>query len=107
MNNSLFLMAPPQNGGGGPESMIPTLIMFASIFAIMYFMMIRPQQKRQKELSNMLKSLQKGDKVVTSTGIHGTISEIDETTCTLEIANNVRVKFEKTAIATKKIDISL
>lgn len=100
MENFLFLMAPPS--GGGEQSMIPTLIMFGSIFAIMYFMMIRPQQKRQKEHTNMINSLKKGDKVVTSTGMHGTIQEIDDTTCTLEIASNVKVKFEKTAIANKK-----
>jgi preprotein translocase subunit YajC len=65
-------------------------------------MMIRPQQKRQKEHQKMLESLKKGDKVVTSTGIHGTISELDDTTYLVQIAENTRVRFEKSAIASKK-----
>lgn len=100
MNDILILMTPPQ--GGGEQSMLPTLVMFGAIFAIMYFMMIRPQQKRQKEHQKMLESLKKGDKVVTSTGIHGTISEIEDTTYVIQIAENTRVKFEKTAITSKK-----
>ena len=102
MNDFLILMAPPGGGGGDAQSMLPTLVMFGAIFAIMYFMMIRPQQKRQKEHQKMLESLKKGDKVVTSTGIHGTISELDETTYLVQIAENTRVRFEKSAIANKK-----
>lgn len=101
MNDFLMLMAPP-SGGGDAQSMLPTLVMFGAIFAIMYFMMIRPQQKRQKEHQKMLESLKKGDKVVTSTGIHGTISELDDTTYLVQIAENTRVRFEKSAIASKK-----
>lgn len=100
MNDFLLLMAPPAGGDG--QSMLPTLVMFGAIFAIMYFMMIRPQQKRQKEHQKMLESLKKGDKVVTSTGIHGTISELDDTTYVVQIAENTRVRFEKSAIANKK-----
>lgn len=102
MNDFLTLMAPPAGGGGDAQSMLPTLVMFGAIFAIMYFMMIRPQQKRQKEHQKMLESLKKGDKVVTSTGIHGTISELDDTTYLVQIAENTRVRFEKSAIANKK-----
>lgn len=99
MNDILILMAPQQ---GGQNDMYGTLVMFGAIFAIMYFMMIRPQQKRQKEHQKMLESLKKGDKVVTSTGIHGTITDIEDTTYIVQIADNTKVKFEKTAVSTKK-----
>ncbi len=94
--NIIFAMA-PQNGGGG--SMISTLIMFAAIFAIFYFMIIRPQQKRAKERDAMLNAVQKGDKVVLSSGIHGTIVGIEDKTYLIQVADNVKIKFEKTAVA--------
>lgn len=97
-NQLVLAMAPPAGGQGGAESMVPTLVMFGAILAIMYFMMIRPQQKRQKEMQNMLSALKKGDKVVTGTGIHGKIVEIDDKTALVEIANNVNVRFDKAAI---------
>ncbi|RJP68342.1 MAG: preprotein translocase subunit YajC [Ignavibacteriales bacterium] len=87
----------PQNGGGG--SMISTLIMFAAIFAIFYFMIIRPQQKRAKERDAMLNAVQKGDKVVLSSGIHGTIVGIEDKTYLIQVSDNVKIKFEKTAVA--------
>jgi len=94
--NIIFAMA-PQNGGGG--SMISTLIMFAAIFAIFYFMIIRPQQKRAKERDAMLNAVQKGDKVVLSSGIHGTIVGIEDKTYLIQVSDNVKIKFEKTAVA--------
>ena len=92
--------APGQNGsaGGGMFSM---LIMFGIVIVIMYFFMIRPQQKRQKEHQNMLNSIKKGDKVVTTAGMHGTVTETDEKTMTIQIADNVKVKFERAAISNK------
>lgn len=84
------------------NSMIFTLIMFGAIILIMYFLMIRPQQKRQKEHQKMLDSLRKGDKVITASGMHGHITDIDGNVFTIQIADNVRVQFEKTAIAAKK-----
>jgi preprotein translocase subunit YajC len=102
---TMFLMAPPSGGaGGGANSMVSTMLMFAAIFAIMYFMMIRPQQKRQKEQQMLLESVKKGDKVIMTGGIHGTISEVDTETNTVlvQIADNTRVRFEKAAIVTKK-----
>ncbi len=85
-----------QQGGSG--SMLSTLIMFAAIFAIFYFMIIRPQQKRQKERDKMLGAIQKGDKVVTSGGIHGTVSGIEDNVVLLQIADNVKIKVDKSAI---------
>jgi len=93
----LFLAMAPQGqqGGGG---MISTLIMFGAIFAIFYFMIIRPQQKKAKERQKLLDSLQKGDKVVTTGGIHGAIAGIDDKTVLLDVGNNVKMKVERSAI---------
>ena len=100
---NLFAMMTPQGGEqGGGSSMIMTLVMFGAIILIMYFLMIRPQQKRQKEHKNMLESLRKGDKVITASGIHGTITDIDGNVMTIQIADNVKIQIEKSAIATKK-----
>jgi preprotein translocase subunit YajC len=97
---SLLAMAPPPNGGGGGGSMYSTIIMFGAIFLIFYFMIIRPQQKRAKEREKLLSNLQKGDKVVTSSGLHGTIVNIDEKTVLLQVSDNVKLKYERSAIAT-------
>lgn len=97
---TLLAMAPPPNGGSGGGSMYSTIIMFGAIFLIFYFMIIRPQQKRAKEREKLLSNLQKGDKVVTSAGLHGTIVFIDEKTVLLQVSDNVKLKYERSAIAT-------
>jgi len=94
----IFAMAQPQGGNGG-GSMFSTLIMFALIILIFYFMILRPQQKRQKQREKMLTEIQKGDKVVTAGGVHGTIVGIEEKTYVVQIADNVKVKMDKSAVA--------
>lgn len=93
----LIAMA-PQGGEGGGGSLISTLIMFGAIFAIFYFMIIRPQQKRAKEREKLLSNIEKGDKVVTSGGVHATIVGIEDKTVLIEIAPNVKIKVERSAI---------
>lgn len=93
---NLILMAPPDGGGGG---MMSTIIMFGAIFLIFYFMIIRPQQKRAKEREKMLSNIEKGDKVVTSGGIHGIIAGLDEKTVLLQVSETVKLKVDRTAIA--------
>ncbi|MBK7497609.1 MAG: preprotein translocase subunit YajC [Ignavibacteriales bacterium] len=88
----------PQGGEGGGGSLISTVIMFGAIFAIFYFMIIRPQQKRAKEREKLLSNIEKGDKIVTSGGVHATIVGIEEKTVLIEIAPNVKVKVERSAI---------
>ena len=83
-------------GGVGDFSFI---IMMAVIFAIFYFLMIRPQQKKQKELKAMLDNLVHGDAVMTSGGIHGRVTGLADAVVTLEIADKVRIKVARTAIA--------
>lgn len=96
-------MAPAGGGTADQGSgMWMTLIMFAAIILIMYFLMIRPQQKRQKEHKQMLDNLKKGDKVIMASGIHGTIKDIDGPVVTIEIAENTNIQIEKNAIAAKK-----
>ena len=92
----LLAMAPHQDGGGG--SMVSTLIMFGAIFAIFYFMIIRPQQKKAKDREKLLSELKKGDKVVLNSGLHGVIAGIDDKTCLIDVGNNIKMKFERSAI---------
>jgi len=71
------------------------------IFAIMYFLMIRPQQKKEKQLRELVDQLKTGDTVVTNGGIHGIVSNVtDSGTLMLKVADNVRIKVEKTSIST-------
>ena len=95
----LLAMAPPSGEGGGGGGMISTLIMFGAIFAIFYFMIIRPQQKRSKEREKLLSAVQKGDKVILSSGLYGTVAGLEEKTVLLDVGNNIKMKFERSAIA--------
>ena len=69
------------------------------MFVIFYFLLIRPQQKKAKEHQEMITSLKKGDKVITSGGIHGQITSLDDTTVTIEIAEKVRIKVTRSTLA--------
>jgi len=75
-------------GAGGFSSFIPIILMFV----IFYFLLIRPQQKKTKEHREMITKLKKGDRIITSGGLHGRITAVGETTMTVEIADKVRVK---------------
>ena len=92
----IVLLMTPQ-GEGGP-SLISNLVLFGSIIAIFYFMIIRPQQKREKERQGMLSALKKGDKVVTGGGIHGTVMGLEEKTVLVQVADNVKIKVERGSI---------
>jgi len=74
------------------------------IFIVFYFLLIRPQQKKAKEHQNYLANLKKGDRVITGGGIHGQITGITDTVVTLEIAENVRIKVSRSAIAGSAAD---
>ena len=75
-----------------------TIIMIVLIFAVMWFFMIRPQKKQQKELQNFRDSLAKGDKVVTIGGIYGTIAEVKEDSVLIEVDNGVKIRVSKQAL---------
>jgi preprotein translocase subunit YajC len=86
-------------GGAGAGGMdFGFMIVMAILFAIFYFLLIRPQQQKQKELKDMLANLAYGDTVVTTGGIHGKIVAITDTVVTLEIADKVRVKVSRSFI---------
>ena len=93
---SLIAMAPQ---GGDSGNLISTIVMFGAIFVIFYFMIIRPQQKRSKEREKMLSNIAKGDKVVTSGGMHATIAGLDEKTVLLEVNDKIKLKFDRSAIS--------
>ena len=89
-----------QSAGGQPQGGGLGMLLFPVILiAIMYFLMIRPQMKRQKEHRAMLDKLSKGDEVITNGGIAGTVTEIGESFITVEIASGVQVRIQKGAIA--------
>jgi len=93
-------MASPQGGAAGQQgSWFSTLIPLVIIFAIFYLLLIRPQQKQQKKHREMIAAIKKGDKVVTRGGMHGTVYGLTETSVTLEVADNTRIKFSREAIA--------
>jgi preprotein translocase subunit YajC len=75
------------------------IAMFGLIFVVFYFFMIRPQIKKQKDQKKFVEDLKKGDKVVTTAGIHGHIAEINDTIVTINVDNNVKIRFEKSAIS--------
>ena len=73
-------------------------VMLALIFVVMWFFMIRPQRKQQKELQDFRNSLKKGDKIVTIGGIYGTVAEIKEDSVLIEVDNNVKIRVSKQAL---------
>jgi len=81
---------------GGLASFLPLII----LFAVFYFLLIRPQSKRAKEHKNMVANLAKGDEVVTNGGILGTITDLDDNYATLKIADNVEIKVQRPSIST-------
>jgi preprotein translocase subunit YajC len=86
--------APASGPGGGFGFFVP----FIFIFIIMYFMLFRPQKKRQQEQQRLIASLKTGDRVVTNGGIHGLIANVKETTVMVKVADNVKIEMEKSAI---------
>ena len=103
MNNLMYvlLMGQPTEGQNPLMQFAPLLL----IIVVFYFFMIRPQMKRQKETRKFRESLAKGDKVVTTGGIYGKISEIKETIIHLEIAKDIVIKVDKNGIVKDMSDV--
>jgi len=87
---------PAQQGGG---SGLEGIFMLLAMFAIFYFLLIRPQQKRAKQHKEMINALKAGDQVITAGGIHGRVVSVQESVVTVEIASGVRVKVNRVSIA--------
>ncbi len=89
--------ASPAPAGPNPlASFVPIIL----IFVIMYFLLFRPQMRRQKEQAALVSQLKTGDRVVTASGIHGLISNVKERTVIVKIADNVKIEMEKSAVTT-------
>lgn len=93
--NSLSILLQAGAGSGG---MLSTVLMMGGIIIVFYFFMIRPQQKKQKKLQQEREALTIGDKVITAGGIHGKIKEVGDRYFILEIADNVKIKIDKTSV---------
>ncbi|AHX12337.1 MULTISPECIES: preprotein translocase subunit YajC [Dyella] len=92
-----FVIAQAAPAAGAPNP-IMTFLPLILLFVVFYFLMIRPQMKRQKEHRNMVAALSKGDEVVTNGGIAGKVDEVGESFITVEIAPNVKIKLQKGAV---------
>ena len=98
MNNLAYAMGQggeAAGGAGGFASFVPLILMFG----IFYFLLIRPQQKKAKDHREMVGNLKKGDRIVTSGGIHGRVTAVDDTVLTVEISDRVRVKLNRGNVA--------
>ena len=93
-----FAQTAPAPSGGGTESSLLSLLPLVLMFVVLYFIMIRPQMKRQKEHKAMIEALAKGDEIVTAGGLAGKVSKLGETYVGLEIASNVEVQVQRTAV---------
>lgn len=85
-------------GGGGSSAVMTQLLFFAAIFAIFYFLLIRPQQKQKRDRETMLAAVKKGDRVVTSSGLHGTVVGLSENMVTLKVADSVKLDFDRASL---------
>ena len=94
ISNAYAQAAPAASPGGDLMGFLPIVLMFV----ILYFLMIRPQMKRAKEHKGMLDKLAKGDEVITSGGIAGTVTDIGDNFVTVEVADNVRLRVQKGAV---------
>jgi preprotein translocase subunit YajC len=95
----LLMGVPGAASGGSPTSMAPTLVTFGLVFLIFYFLIIRPQQKRQRDTKKMLEALKKGDRIVTIGGIRGTITSVKTDVVVVKVDDNTKVQFSRSAIS--------
>ena len=103
-----FAMAGPPGGAagqaGGGMGAVTQIVPLIFMFAIFYFLLIRPQQKKAKEHKALIDKLKKGDSVITAGGVHGKVTAVDDAIITLEIATGVNIKITKSYIASVKQD---
>lgn len=93
-----FAASGPPGGVGGSGAVLTQVLFFAAIFAIFYFLLIRPQQKQRRDRDAMLRAVKRGDRVVTASGLHGTVTGITEHTVILRVADQVKLEFDRSAI---------
>lgn len=98
-----LLLGAPEGGasssGGGSGQLVTTFVTFGLVILIFYFLIIRPQSRKNRETKNMLAAIKKGDKVVTAGGIRGTILSVKDQVVVLKVDDNVKLEFSKSAIS--------
>lgn len=99
MFDLVYAMGTGGGGGGGQSGGLGAFLPLIIIFAIFYFLLIRPQQKKAKQHKQVLSTLKKGDKVVSSGGLHGVITGLTDDVVTMEISPKVRVKVSRGSIS--------
>jgi len=100
MNINEFLFLAQAAAPAQQPNMLVSMLPLVFIFVIFYFLLIRPQQKKQKDHAKLVQGVKTGDQVITSAGIHGTVSNVKDSTVIIKIADNVKVEFDRAAIAT-------
>ncbi|PKL24967.1 MAG: preprotein translocase subunit YajC [Spirochaetae bacterium HGW-Spirochaetae-3] len=98
--NSLFSGLSLFQAANSTGSMISTVVMFGAVFAIFYFLIIRPQNKKQKEAQKMIAAIKKGDRIVTIGGIHGVVNSVKDKTVIIKVDDSAKLEFSKSAVAT-------
>src|SRR5713101_5431841 len=93
-----YAAAAPPGGAGGAAAFVQPLILFGAMFAIFYFIVLRPQQRQKADRERMLGALKKGDRVVTTSGLHGTVTGLGEHTVTVRVADQVKLEFDRSSI---------
>ena len=96
--SNAFAQAAPAAQGGGAESTLLSMLPLVLMFVVLYFIMIRPQMKRQKEHKAMIEALAKGDEIVTSGGVLGKVSKLGETYVHLEVAGGIELQVQRSAV---------
>lgn len=94
-----LLQEAANNAAANPLAQYSSILMFVPLIAIFYFFIIRPQNKKQKEAEKMRSSVQKGDKIITIGGIHGTVSSVKEKTIIIKVEDGAKIEFERSAIS--------
>ncbi len=89
------MMQGAQNG----MQLMPILMLILPIFAVFYFLILQPERKRQKQKEATIAALKKGDRIVTSGGIHGSVAAVEDQVVLVKVAENVKIRFAKSAIA--------
>jgi preprotein translocase subunit YajC len=97
IQNSLTLLQTAASNQTG--SLVSTIVTFGLVFVIFYFLIIRPQNKKQKQMQQMIAGVKKGDKIVTIGGIHGIVASVKESTVVVKVDDGTRIEFSKSAIA--------
>jgi preprotein translocase subunit YajC len=97
----LYLMAPAASG----QNPLVTFLPLIAVFVVFYFFMIRPQVKKQKELSTYRNSLKKGDKIITTGGIYGRVADVKDNVVTVDVGGDVIIRVDKSAVLKDASDI--